>query len=341
MARTTTPQQSQFEPQLDVEHIAAVCDEAVRAVDTGSEPARAHSTTLATYVALPTQAHQLTAMTALRRVGYQAETMTNTQPPITTWIRVTGWDRDALARRLNGLTVAAHQLTRDMADNVAHGIDAYATIADLPEIEAPQYRAAASLRTRLRDQVTATTGPRAPYNPDRLPADPELAALLQRVRAQEHRVDDLISRTWLTAIDAIAHYAGARDDAPHGSVRDEALTHALNHGLDWAERDTIISVIEWAREAGHGDAIAYAHWYAHAYGATTNPPDPAVAYDAWHDHAAAQHPAAVAAHDHPTNRPGGTPGDIHSTEHTIDAAHNQAQNQTHVRNTSQFGRRAS
>lgn len=350
MARTTTPpkrSQPELRPEsgFDLEHIAAVCEESIRALDTGAEPARAHATPSAAYVALPARPHQLTAMTALRHVGYHAEPMTSGQPPITPWIRVTGWDHDALARRLDALTVTAHQLTRDLPDNIAHAIDTYATIADLPDIDAPQHLAAGRLRARLREQATTATGPHAPYNPDRLPADPELAQLLTRVRTHEHRVEDLISRTWLTSLEAVAAYAGRRKEHPHHLARAQALAHTLNHGIGQTKRDTIITVLEWAREAGHGDAIAYAHWYAHTYGTTTNGPDPATAYEPWRDHATAQHPAAIAAHDHPNGRPasapGSAPGDIHVTENTIDAADYQAQNQTHVRNTPQSGRRAS
>lgn len=345
MARTAQPAQSQPGPQssarFDAEHIAAVCDEAIRAVDTGAEGASVQSTPMAAYVVPPTEAHHLTAMTALRQVGYAAATMPSPQPPITTWIRITGWDRDALARRLDGLTVTAHQLTRDLADNVAHAIDAYAAIADLPEIDAPSCRAAANLRTKLRDQATAATGPRVPYNPGLLPAHPETSALLQRVRAQEHRVEDLISRTWLTATDAIARYAGLNDDDTFGATRAEALTDTLNQGIDWAKRDTIIGVLEWAREAGHGDAVAYAHWYAHTYHGQDDPPEPAVAYDAWHDHTIAQHPAVIAAHDHPSGGLASVPGDIRSVGPVSDAAHDQARNQTCARTTPQSGRRAS
>lgn len=50
-----------------------------------------------------------------------------------------------------------------------------------------------------------------------------------------------------------------------------------------------------------------------------------------------QHPSVIAGHDQPADHP----ADIHNPGNTIDEPGNQAQNQTHVRNTPRSGRRAS
>lgn len=325
-------------PGFDLDHLHAVCDSALHTAGRDPRPVDVRATLGGVYIAAPDEPGRLAVMPALRRVGYFASP---SDAPAATerdaeWIRVDGWYQDALERRFDGLTVAAHRLTRDLPDNVGHAIDTYATMCDLTDLDAPKWRAAAQLRTQLRDQATATTGPHAPYDRDRPPEDPLLARLLDRVRTQEHRVDDLISRTWFTALNGIERYTSVVHGHPPTIARDHTIAAALDANADQDRRDTAITVMQWAREEGHGDAVAYAHWYAHTYGTSEDGPDPADAYDTWRQRTelptADDHPTAIAAHDLPEPT---TP-----TQMAIDIPAPGADHRTNERNTTP-GRRAS
>lgn len=292
-------------PGFDLEHLHAVCDNALHSAGRDPSSVDVRATLGGAYIALPDQSDRLAAMHALRRVGYFA---VPSGPPATTaqdaeWIRVDGWYHDALERRFDGLTVTAHRLTRDLPDNVGHAIDTYATMCDLADLDAPKWRAAAQLRTHLRDQVTAATGASVPYDLNRPPEDPLLARLLDRVRAQEHRVDDLVSRTWFSALNGIERYTGIVHWHPPTIARDHAIAAALDANADQNRRDTTITVMQWAREEGHGDAVAYAHWYTRTYGTCEDGPDPVAAYDSWRHRtemrAGDDHPTTIAARDLP------------------------------------------
>ncbi|HEY3684780.1 MAG TPA: hypothetical protein VGL93_17220 [Streptosporangiaceae bacterium] len=321
--------------ELDIEHITAVCDDAAHQASPGAAHIRLHAVQNAVYTAMGTDEQHLAATHTLRRVGYHVDPSPDPghQPPLQRWIRVDGWSHDALTRRLDALTATAHQLAETLPINVAHAINTYTTISDLSDLDDPQYQAAAQLRTQLKEHVTATTGPHAPYNPDRLPHDPDLTALLKRVRAAEHRVDDLISRTWINAADAIGRYSLLSATHSPTLASAYALIDSLNPAFETTRRDTIITVLEWARAAGHGDAITYAHWYADTYETCENGPHPATAYTTWRNRGQPTdpaHPPTIADHDHPRD-----------AERPIDNPETITENRTNERNSSSRGRRAS
>ena len=329
--------------EFDLEHIAAVCDDAFNTIRAHTIPAEARTIRGMPAVPAPDEAHQLAALKALRRVGYSAfplppaprhdlrnephdEPRQQPWDETVRWIRVRGWDLYALNRRLDELTATAHQLESDLPLNVGRAIDTYAISADQPDLDAPGYKAAIQLRAQLRDQVRQTTGPHVPYDPDLLPTNARHADLLKRVRAQEHRVDDLISRTWLLATDGVGHYRHFHVRYPPTLARDLALTKALKPTADLAQRDTIITAMQWAREQGHGDAIAYAHWYGATYRTFRHGPTPAVGYETWRTRMdPGPHPAAVAARDTPAADQAGPPAlDTNDTENADRTAERHA-----------------
>ena len=290
-------------PGFDREHLTVVCHEGLRAA--GHDPAgvAVNLTGSPAYIAGLDERRLNAALQALRRVGYYAYRSNAhlSQEPDRPLIRVDGWHSQALQRRLDALTVTARRLADDLPDNLGHAIDTYDATSDHPDIEAPRYRAAAQLRAQLRQQVTATVGVHAPYDPDRMPTDRPVAELLEKVRDRENRVSDLISRTWLTAIDAIERYHGLRWQHTPSAARDYAITDTLNSGEGWMRRDTVVAVIQWAREAGHGDAVAYGRWYGETFGQLEDGPDIVATYETWRRRTAGPdvHPVATAGRDLP------------------------------------------
>ena len=304
-------------PGFDREHLTVVCQDGLRAAGQSPSGVSVNLTSSPAYIAGLDEPRLGVALMALRRVGYYAYRGNAhlSEEPDRPLIRVDGWHSHALQRRLDALTVTARRLTDDLPDNLGHAIDAYASMSDLPDIEAPRYRAAAQLRAQLRQRVTATVGAHAPYDPDRTPTDRPVALLLAKVRDRENRVSDLISRTWLTAIEAIERYQSLAWQHAPGVARDYALTDTLNTGEAWMRRDTVVTVIQWAREAGHGDAVAYGRWYGETFGRLEDGPDIVATYDTWRRRTtgADAHPAVTAGRDHPE---GSRPRDLDSSPPT-------------------------
>lgn len=206
------------------------------------------------------------ALAALRRVGYQAHVSPGGASPA---IEIAGWSERRLESRNIFLQLAAARLTNGLYDIPGEAVDAYVTREKAPDIDAPRYQAAQTIRTRLRHDVETVTGPRVAHDPGIMPRNPAVRHKLTRSWEREHDIEDLIARHWMLACDAIDAYAERR---VHGGRHDESREYAIvtvhdmiaeNKRLYWGAR-TVDTDAEGHANANQADsASVQAHTTGH------------------------------------------------------------------------------
>ena len=192
---------------LDAEHIRAVCLAATR--DTNADYALSDTINVTgvgapsgVYVTAATKPR--TALSALRRVGYDAE------PGERRGITVCGWSTDRLTARINSLVATRYRLDHGLSDAAARAISHYAIDAldnQGASVQQAAHNAARQVGDLLRHEITALTGPHIPHDPHIRPSGPAFD-LVSRAGELEDAIARQIGRTEYVATRAVERYVG-------------------------------------------------------------------------------------------------------------------------------------
>ena len=192
---------------LDGEHIRKVCLTATR--DTNADYA-VSDTINVTAVGAPSRVYvaaddkPMTALHALRRVGYDAESENRHS------ITVRGWSTDRLTARIDSLTAARYRLDSKLSDAATRAISHYAIDAlDSPSdsVQRAARNAARQVGDLLRHEITTLTGPHIPHDPHIRPPGPAFD-LVTRAGELEEAIARQIGRIEYVATRAIERYVG-------------------------------------------------------------------------------------------------------------------------------------
>ena len=239
---------------LDAEHIREVCLAATR--DTNADHPIGDTINV-TGIGAPSRVHVTaedkprTALSALRRVGYDAE------PENRRSIAVHGWSTHRLSARIRALTAARYRLEHELSSAAVRAIDLYTVDApsntDTPVREAA-HDAARQVGDLLRHEITAITGPHIPHDHHIRPLGSTFD-LVARAGEMEGAIARGVGRAEFVATRAVERYIGyLTSPQPPNVPGHKAIRYALR---DLRRRENTTS--------------------------------------------AAEHPAAVAAADHPDN----------------------------------------
>ena len=284
-------------PDLDVEHIANVCE----SVTTRPSTLRASGGEVTLLFSGERQRDR--AGRALSATGYATESgeRAAVHPH---GLRITGWSTDALERR----AAAIRDLTERLGDSkrlhktAAQAIEA----ADGHWPDVDPYETATTITAGVLDGIRDRVGPLIPS--DHPSARADVADQLHTVERLSDRLSAAVGAHFNAACVAASTYAQGRG---RGMSADAASARARNTARafigDRFDIDAFVDAAAWAQPRHPAWAAQFAAHYARSYGGTDRDsrPPPADVYTAWSNATTPAPNVAAADFPHP---PTTTPG---------------------------------